>query len=267
MGSICSAAATTRNQQSCYFPRFTSWHPANNTKQVWSLNQVRLTQEDRKIVNRTHSPFNIYFLCSSYVYQITSFPPPPLLSRNFFTCHTSSLFSLFPSSFYFNFLTFFCLPHTSLFSFVFFSFVFSLLSFPPSVPSFLLPILFLYFLSSSFSHFLLFFTLRTASSAHSPIPNDTLIDIASRIGEKDWAPLAYQLGFTKNDVKNIQQRYPARSREQVYQMLLKWRQKRMHTATPAVLKSALINCHMDDAAGVLMGAWKQDWALYCLTLW
>ena len=217
---------------------------------------IRLTQEDRKIVNRTHSPFNIYFLCSSYVYQITSFPPPPLLSRNFFTCHTSSLFSLFPSSFYFNFPTFFhslaFLSHLFFLLFFLFCFFSSFLSsfssfLPFTHPLSLFPFLFLL-------SFLAFFTLRTASSAHSPIPNDTLIDIASRIGEKDWAPLAYQLGFTKNDVKNIQQRYPARSREQVYQMLLKWRQKKKHTATPAVLKSALINCRMDDAAGVLMGA-------------
>lgn len=65
------------------------------------------------------------------------------------------------------------------------------------------------------------------------------MDIASKIGEKDWIPLARELGFNKQEIRDVKKKYPHRSREQVYQVLLLWREKMRQEATVAILELSL----------------------------
>ena len=71
------------------------------------------------------------------------------------------------------------------------------------------------------------------------------MDAAGKIGERDWAPLARELGFTKQEIRDVKKKYPHRSREQVYQVLLLWRQKMGQEATVAVLVLSLRNSGFD----------------------
>ena len=74
------------------------------------------------------------------------------------------------------------------------------------------------------------------------------MDIASKIGEKDWIPLARELGFTKQEIQDVKKKYPHRSREQVYQVLLLWREKMGQDATVASLKLSLSKSGVDTLA-------------------
>ena len=65
------------------------------------------------------------------------------------------------------------------------------------------------------------------------------MDIASKIGEKDWIPLARELGFSKQEIRDVKRKYPHRSREQIYQVLLLWREKMGQEATVATLELSL----------------------------
>ena len=65
------------------------------------------------------------------------------------------------------------------------------------------------------------------------------MDIAGKVGEKDWIPLARELGFTKQEIRDVKKKYPHRSREQVYQVLVLWRQKLGREATADVLELSL----------------------------
>ena len=64
---------------------------------------------------------------------------------------------------------------------------------------------------------------------------------AGKIGENNWTPLAHELGFTKQEIRDVKKKYPHRSREQVYQVLLLWRQKMGQEATVAALELSLSN--------------------------
>jgi len=74
------------------------------------------------------------------------------------------------------------------------------------------------------------------------------VDIASKIGEKDWIPLARELGFTTQEIREVKKRYPHRSREQVYQVLLLWREKMGQEATVASLELSLSISGVDTQA-------------------
>ena len=74
------------------------------------------------------------------------------------------------------------------------------------------------------------------------------MDIANKIGEKDWIPLARELGFTKQEIRDVKKKYPHRSREQVYQVLLLWREKMGHEATVASLELSLSKSGVDTPA-------------------
>lgn len=73
------------------------------------------------------------------------------------------------------------------------------------------------------------------------ISDELLVDIAGKIGERDWTPLAHNLGFTKQEIRDVKNNYPNRSREQTYQILLLWKQKMGHAATQAALEQSLRN--------------------------
>ena len=78
----------------------------------------------------------------------------------------------------------------------------------------------------------------------SAISDELLIDIAGKIGEKDWTPLARELGFTKQEIREVKRQNPHRSREQIYQVLILWRQKLGREATVAALEQSLSNSGM-----------------------
>lgn len=78
----------------------------------------------------------------------------------------------------------------------------------------------------------------------SAISDEQLIDIAGKIGEKDWTPLARELGFTKQEIREVKRQNPHRSREQIYQVLILWRQKLGREATVAALEQSLSNSGM-----------------------
>ncbi len=71
------------------------------------------------------------------------------------------------------------------------------------------------------------------------------MDIAGKIGEKDWTPLARELGFTKHEIREVKKKYPHRSREQVYQVLVLWRQKMGQEATADALELSLSKSGME----------------------
>ena len=71
------------------------------------------------------------------------------------------------------------------------------------------------------------------------------MDIASKIGEQEWIPLARELGFTKQEIRDVKKKYPHRSREQVYQVLLLWREKMGQEATVATLELSLSKSGVD----------------------
>lgn len=76
-----------------------------------------------------------------------------------------------------------------------------------------------------------------------------LVRISSKIGEYNWKQLALELGFTDKDLKVLENHFPNRSREQVYQMLKHWKEK--EGSTKQVLESALRRCKMDDVLSAL----------------
>lgn len=86
---------------------------------------------------------------------------------------------------------------------------------------------------------------RSRSGGESEIPDELLITTAAKIGEKDWVPLARELGFTKQEIRDVKKKYPHRSREQVYQMLVSWRHKMGHEATVAALELSTSNARIE----------------------
>ena len=94
----------------------------------------------------------------------------------------------------------------------------------------------------------LYIFARARSENQSVISKEFLVDIASKIGEKDWIPLARELGFTKQEIQDVKKKYPHRSREQVYQALLLWRQKMGQEATVASLELSLSASGVDTQA-------------------
>ena len=83
------------------------------------------------------------------------------------------------------------------------------------------------------------------SGGESEIPDELLITTAAKIGEKDWVPLARELGFTKQEIRDVKKKYPHRSREQVYQMLVSWRHKKGQEATVAALELSTSNAGIE----------------------
>lgn len=79
----------------------------------------------------------------------------------------------------------------------------------------------------------------------SEISDEVLVDTAGKIGEKDWTPLARALGFNKQEIQDVKKKYPHRSREQVYQVLLLWRQTKGQEATVAALELSLRNSGLE----------------------
>lgn len=106
-------------------------------------------------------------------------------------------------------------------------------------------------LRSSFSQngfqrfFVVVFLIVSRSGGESEIPDELLITTAAKIGEKDWVPLARELGFTKQEIRDVKKKYPHRSREQVYQMLVLWRHKMGHEATVAALELSTSNARIE----------------------
>ncbi|XP_078384372.1 uncharacterized protein LOC144666841 isoform X2 [Oculina patagonica] len=88
-------------------------------------------------------------------------------------------------------------------------------------------------------------TPYSRSENQSSIPNELLVDIAGKIGERDWTPLARELGFTKHEIREVKKKYPHRSREQVYQVLVLWRQKMGQEATADALELSLSKSGME----------------------
>ncbi|KAJ7361869.1 hypothetical protein OS493_014514 [Desmophyllum pertusum] len=86
---------------------------------------------------------------------------------------------------------------------------------------------------------------RARSEGESTISSELLVDVASKIGEKDWIPLARELGFTRQEIRDVKNKFPHRSREQVYQVLVLWRQKMGREATDATLELSLRNSGME----------------------
>ena len=85
------------------------------------------------------------------------------------------------------------------------------------------------------------FANRSEPESEPIISDELLVDIAGKIGERDWTPLAHNLGFTKQEIRDVKNNYPNRSREQTYQILLLWKQKMGHAATQAALEQSLRN--------------------------
>lgn len=106
-------------------------------------------------------------------------------------------------------------------------------------------------LRSSFSQngfqrfFVVVSLIVSRSGGESEIPDELLITTAAKIGEKDWVPLARELGFTKQEIRDVKKKYPHRSREQVYQMLVLWRHKMGHEATVAALELSTSNAWIE----------------------
>lgn len=106
-------------------------------------------------------------------------------------------------------------------------------------------------LRSSFSQngfqrfFVVVSLIVSRSGGESEIPDELLITTAAKIGEKDWVPLARELGFTKQEIRDVKKKYPHRSREQVYQMLVLWRHKMGHEATVAALELSTSNARIE----------------------
>lgn len=90
-----------------------------------------------------------------------------------------------------------------------------------------------------------FFPIVRRSGGESEITDEFLITTAAKIGEKDWVPLARELGFTKQEIRNVKKKYPHRSREQVYQMLVSWRHKMGQEATVAALELSKSNAGIE----------------------
>ena len=88
------------------------------------------------------------------------------------------------------------------------------------------------------------FLIVCRSGGESEIPDELLITTAANIGEKDWVPLARELGFTKQEIRDVKKKYPHRSRKQVYQMLVSWRHKMGQEATVAALELSKNNAGM-----------------------
>ena len=87
--------------------------------------------------------------------------------------------------------------------------------------------------------YLIIINFRARPENLSAISDELLVDIAGKVGEKDWIPLARELGFTKQEIRDVKKKYPHRSREQVYQVLVLWRQKLGREATADVLELSL----------------------------
>ena len=90
-----------------------------------------------------------------------------------------------------------------------------------------------------------FLIVSRSGAGESEIPDELLITTAAKIGEKDWVPLARELGFTKQEIRDVKKKYPHRSREQVYQMLVSWRQKMGQEATVAALELSKSNAGIE----------------------
>lgn len=71
------------------------------------------------------------------------------------------------------------------------------------------------------------------------ISNELLVEIAGKIGERDWAALAHELGFTKQEIQDVKVNYPHSSQEQVYEVLMRWKQKAGDEATQGKLEQSL----------------------------
>lgn len=71
------------------------------------------------------------------------------------------------------------------------------------------------------------------------VSDELLVEIAGKIGERDWASLAHELGFTKQETQDIKVNYPHSSQEQVYQVLMQWKQKAGNNARQGKLEQSL----------------------------
>lgn len=71
------------------------------------------------------------------------------------------------------------------------------------------------------------------------VSDELLVEIAGKIGERDWASLAHELGFTKQETQDIKVNYPHSSQEQVYQVLMQWKQKAGDNARQGKLEQSL----------------------------
>lgn len=101
------------------------------------------------------------------------------------------------------------------------------------------------FSQNGFQRFFVVFLIVSRSGGESEIPDELLITTAAKIGEKDWVPLARELSFTKQEIRDVKKKYPHRSREQVYQMLVLWRHKMGQEATVAALELSTSNAGIE----------------------
>ncbi|XP_048590149.1 uncharacterized protein LOC116607750 isoform X2 [Nematostella vectensis] len=76
---------------------------------------------------------------------------------------------------------------------------------------------------------------QSASSNRSPISEELLVTVSGLIGERDWKPLAVQLGICDDVIQAASLRYPNRSREQLYHVMRQW------NAGPGASKQNLVN--------------------------
>ena len=82
------------------------------------------------------------------------------------------------------------------------------------------------------------------------VSDELLVEIAGKIGERDWASLAHELGFTEQEIRNIKVNYPHSSQEQVYQVLMQWKQKVGVKARQGKLEHSLRKTGLEVQSGL-----------------
>ncbi|XP_074607246.1 uncharacterized protein LOC141860139 [Acropora palmata] len=82
------------------------------------------------------------------------------------------------------------------------------------------------------------------------VSDELLVEIAGKIGERDWASLAHELGFTKQEIRDIKVNYPHSSQEQVYQVLMQWKQKAGDKARQGKLEHSLRKTGLEVQSGL-----------------
>lgn len=82
------------------------------------------------------------------------------------------------------------------------------------------------------------------------VSDELLVEIAGKIGERDWASLAHELGFTKQEIRDIKVNYPHSSQEQVYQVLMQWKQKAGDKARQGKLEQSLRKTGLEVQSGL-----------------
>lgn len=82
------------------------------------------------------------------------------------------------------------------------------------------------------------------------VSDEFLVEIAGKIGEREWTSLAHELGFTKQEIRDIKVNYPHSSQEQVYQVLMQWKQTAGDKARQGKLEHSLRKTGLEVQSGL-----------------